>query len=64
MEEKFVFTGGIIDGIDSSTVSIYDNKGWVRNLPNLQNARNNHGCGHYIDDRNNIVGVGREFKFY
>ena len=48
-------TGGVIDGEDSSTVSIYDNNGWLRDLPNLQLNRRSHGCGHYFDDRNKIV---------
>ena len=48
-------TGGVIDGDDRSTVSIYDRKGWLRDLPNLQSARRNHGCGHYVDDSNRVV---------
>ena len=48
-------TGGVIDGEDSSTVSIYDNDGWLRDLPNLQSNRRSHGCGHYVDNRKRIV---------
>ena len=55
LEDKVILTGGVIDGEDSSTVSIYDNDGWLRDLPNLQLNRRSHGCGHYFDDRNKIV---------
>ena len=55
LEDKVILTGGVIDGVDSSTVSIYDNNGWLRDLPNLQYTRRNHGCGHYVNDRNKIV---------
>ena len=48
-------TGGVIDGETSATVSIYDRKGWLRDLPNLQTARRDHGCGHYVDDSNRVV---------
>ena len=55
LEDKVILTGGVIDGEDSSTVSIYDTDGWLRDLQNLQINRRSHGCGHYFDDRNKIV---------
>ena len=55
LEDKVILTGGVIDGVDSSTVSIYDNNGWLRDLPNLQSIRRDHGCGHYVDDSNRVV---------
>ena len=55
LKKKVILTGGVIDSVDSSTVSIYDNDGWLRDLPNLQYTRRNHGCGHYVNDRNEIV---------
>ena len=39
----------------SSIVSIYDQNGWRKDLPSLQQERKNHGCGFYNDDKNNIV---------
>ena len=39
----------------SSIVSIYDQNGWRKDLPSLQQERKNHGCGSYNDDENNIV---------
>ena len=55
LEDKVILTGGVIDGDDSLTVSIYDRNGWLRDLPNLQSARRDHGCGHYVDNRNRVV---------
>ena len=55
MEETIILTGGVIDNEESTDVSIYNKDGWVRDLPNLQTVRKRHGCGHYIDDSNNLV---------
>ena len=55
LEDKVILTGGVIDGDDSLTVSIYDRNGWLRDLPNLQSIRRDHGCGHYVDNRNRVV---------
>ena len=55
LEDKVILTGGVIDGETSATVSIYDRKGWLRDLPNLQSARRDHGCGHYVDGSNRVV---------
>ena len=29
--------------------------GWVQDLPDLNQGRYKHGCGHYVDNDNNIV---------
>ena len=55
LEDTVIMTGGVIDSKERTTVSIYDKDGWVRDLPNLQTVRKKHGCGHYIDDSNNLV---------
>ena len=55
LKKRVILTGGVINGNDSSTVSIYGRNGWLRDLPNLQLNRRNHGCGHYVDDRSNTV---------
>ena len=39
----------------TSIVSIYDQNGWRKDLPSLQQERKHHGCGSYKDDENNIV---------
>ena len=30
-------------------------KGWVKDLPNLENERRHHGCGHYVNSDNKVV---------
>ena len=54
-EDKVILSGGVLEGGESSIVSIYDEDGWLRDLPNLQSARKDHGCGHYFDERDNLV---------
>ena len=51
---------------ENTTVSVYDKDGWVRDLPNLQIARRDHGCGHYYDNSNNPVSMLNDFlnRFY
>ena len=46
-----------VDNIRStrSTVSMYDIGGWVKDLPDLNTGREDHGCGHYVDTNNDIV---------
>ena len=61
LENKVILTGGVIDSVESTTVSVYDRNGWIGNLPNLQTVRRNHGCGHYRDDNDNIVSVSKLF---
>ena len=43
----------------SSIVSIYDQNGWRKDLPSLQQERKNHGCGSYNNDENNIVSISK-----
>ena len=51
-EDKVIVTGGFFT---EKTVSVYDIEGWVKDLPSLQRGRYNHGCGHYVNDKNKIV---------
>ena len=46
-----------VDNIRStrSTVSVYHIGGWVEDLPDLNTGRWGHGCGHYVDNNNDIV---------
>ena len=59
LRDMVILTGGywLGDGQTdaSSIVSIYDQNGWRKDLPSLQQERKNHGCGSYNDDENNIV---------
>ena len=52
LEEKVIVTGG---GYTETTVSVYNIGGWVEDLPVLNTGRWDHGCGHYVDNNNDIV---------
>ena len=55
LEDWVVVTGGT--DRDYKTVSIYDVNGWVEDLPDLNQARDEHGCGYYVDSNNDIVSL-------
>ena len=50
--EKVIVTGGLYT---TRTVSVYNIEGWMEDLPDLNTGRLYHGCGHYVDNNNNIV---------
>ena len=37
-------------------VTVYNKKGWVEDLPSLNQGRRSHGCGHYVNTENKLVG--------
>ena len=37
------------------TVSKFDLNGWSKDLPNLNDGRDSHGCGHYYSHSNELV---------
>ena len=43
------------EGTSRSRVQVYDRNGEVAQLPDLQQARYMHACGHFVDNQNNIV---------
>ena len=52
LNEKVIVIGG---EYTETTVSVYDIGGWVEDLPVLNTGRWDHGCGHYVDNNNDIV---------
>ena len=36
------------------TVSIYDKDGWVRDMPNLNEGRQEHGCATFLVDEEQV----------
>ena len=52
MEERVILTGGYDN---KNTVSVYSTSGWMEDLPDLMFGRYAHGCGHYVNDDNNMV---------
>ena len=69
MTDVVVVTGGQyteISGYDSwgnaytnyftrAEVSVYNSGGWVEDLPGLNTARKGHGCGHFVNNDNQVV---------
>ena len=49
-----MITGGFDSKRDNTTdrVRKYDVMGWIEDLPNLNHARRNHGCGYYWSNNN------------
>merc|ERR1712198_569486 len=46
-EDQVIVTGGISA---LTTVSVYNDNGWVKDLAPLKSARQGHSCGHYTSD--------------
>ena len=40
-----------------SKVTMYDSQGRISGLPEINVGRFDHGCGHYVDNNNEIVGL-------
>ena len=53
LEDSVVVTGGV--DFNNKIVSVYDVNGWVEDLPDLNQGRDDRGCGHYVDSNNDIV---------
>ena len=64
-EDKVVLTGGghyvsdwnSVEFFVTNRVSVYNIGGWVEDLPDLITAGRGHGCGHYVDNSNNMVSI-------
>ena len=52
MEDKVIITGGALSGflVASDKATIYNDNGFVEDLPFLNIGRWGHACGHYITD--------------
>ena len=45
-------------------MAIFNESGWVENLPELQTGRWLHGCGHYLNSENNLVRNNKVHIFF
>ena len=52
MEDKVIITGGALSLglVASDKATIYNDNGFVEDLPSLNIGRWGHACGHYITD--------------
>ena len=57
LEDKVIVTGGVPSPEMSKKVVEYNAYGWVKDLPDLNEERDFHGCGHYVDNNNNMVNI-------
>ena len=56
LEESVIVTGGIASLLHLKHVTEYDQVGNYKELPKLLTGRYGHGCGHYINNDNKMVG--------
>ena len=57
LEDKVIVTGGVPYPQMGQKVVEYNAYGWVKDLPDLNEKRGYHGCGHYVDNNNNMVNI-------
>ena len=63
MLDRVIVTGGMIpagnteplEKISLDLVTVYNEEGWVENWPSLSIARHSHGCGHFVNNKNQQV---------
>ena len=54
-DDSVIITGGQQGNGVRSTVSRYNQTGWITNLPSLKEGRQGHGCGSYESESENMV---------
>lgn len=59
-EDKVIMTGGgdiysYEENPVVNRVSVYNINGWMEDLPSMHDKRASHGCGHYINNNNQMV---------
>ena len=52
MEETVIITGG---DFKKNQVTVYNTEGWVADWPELNQGRNGHGCGHFVNTDKKVV---------
>ena len=61
MRDQVIVTGGWGSDAANNGVSdqaaVYNEQGWVKDLPSLNTARMDHGCGHFVNTDNQQVWV-------
>ena len=53
MEATVILTGGAYP--TGTKVTVYNTEGWVEDLPSLNMERFDHGCGHFVNNENQMV---------
>ena len=52
LKEMVILTGG---KNSKTKVTVYNNKGFVADWPELKTGRYEHGCGHFVNTDNKVV---------
>ena len=60
-DNSYIITGGVQEEKESTLVSKYSEQGWIKDLPELNQGRERHGCGTYVDSNENKVNI-TEYK--
>ena len=55
LEETVILTGGSRGGHGETRVTVYNTDGYVEDLPSLNAGRFDHGCGHFVNNENQMV---------
>ena len=57
LEDKVIMTGGSHYSDSKNKVHLYDEYGWIGDLPDLRHNREDHGCGYYMNTDNKMVDI-------
>ena len=65
MTNKVIITGGYDENskMGSTRVTEYNNDGFVADWPSLDTGRQDHGCGHFVNTSNQVVGQHKNIAF-
>ena len=55
MGDQVIITGGL--WMAATRVTVYNSLGFVADWPSLKIGRVQHGCGHFVNTDNNVVGA-------
>ena len=55
MGDQVIITGGL--WMAATRVTVYNSLGFVADWPTLKIGRVQHGCGHFVNTDNNVVGA-------
>ena len=61
MSEEVIVTGG---SETLALVTVYNEQGFVTELPNLNIGRSEHGCGHFVNSGGSQVRVAHHVSKY
>ena len=68
LTDQVIVTGGWgsdpANNYRSNQATVYNEQGWVEDLPSLNTARSGHGCGHFVNTENQQVRHSRNLEVW